>query len=278
MFFKKKVRKIEERINARKVARPPYDRRKKPSPISAIITIVNRNQGNYFVNQFQEAGASLSMVLFGYSMPPQEIVNVLGVNETRKDIVLSIGRQSDIPKMKEIAMKRFIVSKESKGVLFATPLNGVAGIAVYKYLSDENREVRETKMNDTAETKNETIQDTHEMKDTKDYSLVLAIVNKGNTDLVMEAARKAGAKGGTITVARGTGNPDLAKEYGIVIQPEKEMVFIVTPNEIKDKVMKAVYDEAGISAKGMGIVISLPISDTIGLDGAHEEYSDKDEA
>ncbi|MFA6829233.1 MAG: P-II family nitrogen regulator [Bacilli bacterium] len=104
----------------------------------------------------------------------------------------------------------------------------------------------------------------------REYSLILAIVNKGNTDLVMQAARKAGSRGGTISVARGTGNPELAKTYGLVIQPEKEMVFIVVSNDIKDEVMKQIYDDAGISTQGSGIIVSLPISDAIGLDPLDE--------
>lgn len=103
------------------------------------------------------------------------------------------------------------------------------------------------------------------------HELIMAIVNKGLTDLVMEAARKKGARGGTISVARGTGNPELAKYYGIVIQPEKEIVFIVVKKDIKDEVMKAIYDDAGISSKGNGIIISLPISKTAGLESEDNE-------
>lgn len=103
------------------------------------------------------------------------------------------------------------------------------------------------------------------------HELIMAIVNKGLTDLVMEAARKKGARGGTISVARGTGNPELAKYYGIVIQPEKEIVFIVVKKDIKDEVMKAIYDDAGISSKGNGIIISLPITKTAGLESEDNE-------
>lgn len=103
------------------------------------------------------------------------------------------------------------------------------------------------------------------MENKTEYELILAIVNKGSTDLVMEAANHAGATGGTISVARGTGNPDLAKFYGIVIQPEKEMVFIVVNRQITDKVVQQIYQEAGLSTQGAGIVISLPITDAVGL-------------
>ena len=100
----------------------------------------------------------------------------------------------------------------------------------------------------------------------KKYCLLIIIVNKGSTDLVMTAARKAGSTGGTIAVARGTGNPDVAKFYGIAIQPEKEMVFIVVDVLIKDKVMKQIYDEAGLATAGQGIIFSLPITDAVGFD------------
>lgn len=103
------------------------------------------------------------------------------------------------------------------------------------------------------------------------YELVLAIVNKGTTDLVMSAARKAGSTGGTISVARGTANPDMAKFYGIAIQPEKEVVFIVVPSKIKDQVMQKIYEEAGLDNKGQGIIISLPITDAVGLPPLNKE-------
>lgn len=105
-----------------------------------------------------------------------------------------------------------------------------------------------------------------EKNEDKKYSLLIVVINKGSTDLVMNAARKAGSTGGTIAVARGTGNPDVAKFYGIAIQPEKEMVFIVVDANIKDKVMKQIYDEAGLESVGQGIIFSLPISDAVGFD------------
>ena len=97
-------------------------------------------------------------------------------------------------------------------------------------------------------------------------SLIVTIVNKGNHDLVLSSARNAGATGGTITTARGTQNPDIAKQYGILIQPEKEMIYMVVNDDIKDEVMKAIYEGAGLKTQGAGITFSLPIIDAVGLD------------
>ncbi len=111
-----------------------------------------------------------------------------------------------------------------------------------------------------------------------EFELILVIVNKGTTDLVMSAAWKAGSMGGTITVARGTANPEMTKFYGINLQPEKEVVFIVVPLAIKDKVMKQIYDDAGLASKGQGIIISLPINDAVGLTSNVKKEEKKEES
>ena len=92
----------------------------------------------------------------------------------------------------------------------------------------------------------------------KKYDMILVIVNKGYTDLVMEAARRNGARGGTIMTARGTGNPSIEKFYQVTITPEKEIVLILVDRTITDKVLKAVYDSSGLQTPGQGIAFAIP--------------------
>lgn len=245
---------------------PPFEKREKVHSLLLLVTIISRNQGAYFTDTFSKHGASLSISMFAHSMPPADIISFLG-NEstTKKDLVLTIVRKDEVKEYLDIIKKRFSISKASKGIAFTLPVSSVSGIVVYKYLSDYNKEERTMSKE---ENKEEIIQNKE-----NDFELIMAIVNKGLTDLVMEAARKKGARGGTISVARGTGNSELAKYYGVVIQPEKEIVYIVVKKEIKDDVMKAIYDEAGLDSKGQGIIISLPISDTVGLEKEVENTS-----
>ena len=97
------------------------------------------------------------------------------------------------------------------------------------------------------------------------YSLIIAIVNNGYTDLVMEGARSSGAKGGTVLHARGTGNPEIEKFYGIPVQNEKEMVLVLVDEKIKDECLKSIYNTAGLKTRGQGIAFSLPVEDVIGI-------------
>ena len=103
------------------------------------------------------------------------------------------------------------------------------------------------------------------------FEAIFCIVNKGYTDLVMESAKASGAKGGTVLGGRGTGNSDAQQFFGITVTPEKEIVLIIVPKEIRDDVLSAVNKGAGMDTKGMGIAFSLPISDVVGLPNLIEE-------
>ena len=73
-----------------------------------------------------------------------------------------------------------------------------------------------------------------------DYELIVCIVNNGFSETVMDVARAAGAGGGTVMHARGTANKDAEKFFGISVQPEKEMVFIIVSKDVKDGVLHAI--------------------------------------
>ena len=100
-------------------------------------------------------------------------------------------------------------------------------------------------------------------KNDNEKELIVCIINNGFTDLVMGAAKRSGARGGTTFHARGTGNADIEKFFGITISPEKEVVLIVVEKAIKDKVVSAIYKDAGLDTKGQGIVFTLPVDDFV---------------
>lgn len=121
---------------------PPFEKREKLYSLILFVTIVNRGQSNYFVKAYNDIGASVSLTLYSYSMPPEEILKLLGGN-TKKDIVFTLTREEYLPKLKQIASDRFAISKASKGIAFACPIDSVSGISVYKFLADQNKELRE---------------------------------------------------------------------------------------------------------------------------------------
>lgn len=100
------------------------------------------------------------------------------------------------------------------------------------------------------------------------HEAIFCIVNSGYSEVVMDAAKKLGARGGTVINARGTASKEAETFFNITIQPEKEIVMILVPSEIKDDVLHALYKEAGLDTAGQGIAFALPVDSVVGLSNA----------
>ena len=99
----------------------------------------------------------------------------------------------------------------------------------------------------------------------KQYEVVFCIVNEGFSEAVMDAAREAGATGGTVLNARGTANVEAEKKFGIIVEPQKEIVMILVDSNIKEAVLKSLYDAVGLKTAGQGIAFTLPVAEVVGL-------------
>ena len=103
------------------------------------------------------------------------------------------------------------------------------------------------------------------MADKNNHELIVVIVNDGHSDQVMDAAKEAGAKGGTILHARGSGTKDIEKKYNTMITPRKEMLYILVNSKIRDAVITAINNKCGLETPGQGIIFSLPVNNVSGL-------------
>lgn len=109
------------------------------------------------------------------------------------------------------------------------------------------------------------------------YQMILCIVNSGFSETVMEAAKEAGARGGTVIHARGTANKEAEQFFHITIQPDKEIVMILVTDGIKDAVLHALYQSAGLKTEGQGIAFSLPVDEVVGLTVSEPVNGKKDD-
>ena len=99
----------------------------------------------------------------------------------------------------------------------------------------------------------------------KKYEAIITLVNTGFSDVVMDAARAEGARGGTVINARGTADKNLEKKYGVAITPDRELVLIIVDQAIRDNVLSAIYKAAGLDTDGHGIAFSIPVDEVAGL-------------
>ena len=97
------------------------------------------------------------------------------------------------------------------------------------------------------------------------YEMIVCIVNAGFSEAVMDAAKEIGARGGTVLSARGTAAKEAERIFQITIQPEKEIVLILVPSKIRDRILHAVYQSVGLNTPGQGIAFALPVDSAVGL-------------
>ena len=89
--------------------------------------------------------------------------------------------------------------------------------------------------------------------------LITCIITHGQAEEIMRVAREAGARGGTIMEARGTGTEDDVKFFGISLASEKEMLLIVSLEEHAQAVLEAICGLSVFSEPGGGIVYTTPV-------------------
>ncbi|MBQ8308224.1 MAG: P-II family nitrogen regulator [Clostridia bacterium] len=97
------------------------------------------------------------------------------------------------------------------------------------------------------------------------HEVIFCIVNSGYSEAVMDAAKKGGARGGTVLNARGTAGKEAEKFFHISVHEEKEIVMILVPEEQKADVLQLLYDEVGLNTAGQGIAFSMPVDGVVGI-------------
>ena len=97
------------------------------------------------------------------------------------------------------------------------------------------------------------------------HEVIFCIVNEGFSEVVMEAARRGGARGGTVLRARGTANVDAEKFFGVSVSPQKEIVMIVCDAAARNDILHALYSTCGLDTPGHGIAFAMPVDAVVGL-------------
>lgn len=226
--------------------------------IEMLTFIVPRESGNRLLALCRERGIDLSVVMHGRGIASSEVVNTLAIGDTERDVVLlTAGSDGAFDIMRELCAMMHL-ERTGTGIAFSIPLSAAADqLSSYKLLCGR-AEARAEKQNESQQ------QGGGKMESIK-HDLTITIVDRGYADDVIAAAKEAGAFGGTVINARGTGSHELHRFFGTVLEPEKEAVLILTEREKRNGIMEAICRKAGLSKQGMGICFSLPVDRVAGI-------------
>ena len=208
-----------------------------------MITITDRSRDGEIAAWFQSQGIPLVLTVLGQGTATTEILDCLGLEATEKAVLLCVVPHS--PRLVRQAARELWLDIPGRGILMTVPVSTIGGAAARDYLLQQEAEER--------------------MEREQTHELIVVITNQGCTDKVMDAARAAGATGGTSIHAKGTG-AELARRFlGVSIAAERELIFILARKEDRSPIMKGVMSQAGIHSAAQSLAFSLPVSDIAGL-------------
>ncbi len=232
------------------------------SELYMMTAIITRDRTKDFAAFYDRYGVFANYITLGYGTASNEILDYFGMDSTEKAVIFSVVAKKTWKKIKSGLQKEMQIDIPGTGIAFIIPLGSIGGMRQLQYLIG----------NQSFEKGEESV-----LKDTK-YELLVIIANQGYTELIMDAARKKQAGGGTVIHAKGTGVESAEKFLGVTLASEKEIIFIVVKKSQKNAIMQSVMEEAGLHSKAKSIVFSLPVTETAGMRllEADEESSEED--
>lgn len=222
------------------------------SSIKWLVTIVDRGKGEEIIKLCNENNSEFHLISLGVGTASRDIMNYLGLDEPEKDIVMSLVPDLNVKNIFEIFKNKMHFLKPGKGIAFTISISAMSATICHRFNDNCNYNLDKNK-------------ETIDMKENNEYDLLVCIVNHGESDIVMEVAKGAGATGGTSIRARSLDSDEIEKFFKLIIQPEKDVVLLIVQKEVKHNIMQEICNNILCKTHKKGIVFSLPIDEVIGI-------------
>ena len=219
------------------------------SELYFMMTITSRDMLPKFLEAFDKNNLPIGFVSLGYGTAKDDILDMLGLVRSEKAVGMTVVTGAGWEEAKWYLRKKMYIDVPDTGISFIIPMSSIGGKRELAFLTagQNYRKGEESVMKDTT------------------MELLVVVSNQGHNDLVMDAARGAGAYGGTVIHARGTGMNQAELFFGVSLASEKDLTFIVTKKNQRNAIMSAIMKEAGMDTPAQSIVFSLPVTDAVGL-------------
>lgn len=219
-----------------------------------VMSIVDRSISDQLIKICQELKLSVVVSNLGHGTATSEHLSLHDLEPIEKAVVGVVTTAESMKKLIKTAKIRLFIDVPGNGIMMAVPLKSVCGGKTLAYL-----------------TEGQTVggENVHMMN--FENELIIVVMNEGFSDRVMDAARGAGATGGTLLHAKGTGRKKAEKFYGVSLAEERDMVYILADAKKKSDIMKAINAECGMETEVGAICFSVPVSEVAGIRKLDEE-------
>lgn len=221
----------------------------KNQKVKCLVAVINPEKSKFVVEICQRYGMQFTCGIPALGTARSELLDYLGIGETDKELLFSFLPSCLEDRVLEEIAARIHIRKPGHGIIFTISLSSMSVLFRQKVMQSRKQEGSMG----------------HIEQIERQYELVLAVVERGFHDQVMDAAREAGATGGTVLHARSLHDEDVTSFLGIQLQGEKDVVAILTGAEEHTKVMQAVNVSCGLKTEARGLIFSLPVDRFLGI-------------
>jgi nitrogen regulatory protein PII len=208
-----------------------------------ICMIVNFGLGSKVMQTAKQYGIKGGTVLLGRGTIQNRLLELLAISDVRKEIVYMVANKETARQALDQFVQKFKLNKPNHGIAFTTSISRVIGAS-----SLNNDHIQESGGADPVM-----------------YHAITVIVEKGNAENVIDAATEAGSRGGTIINARGSGIHEVSKILAMEIEPEKEIVMILSKKDRSEAIVSSIRNKLKIDEPGKGIIFIQDVAKTYGL-------------
>ena len=219
------------------------------SELNLMVTITERSKLTTFLSFYRERQVPVQFISLALGTASNETLNYLGLERSDKCVFASFVTDEKWEELRRVLRRELQIDVPGMGIAFTVPLSSIGGRRELQFLTEHQNYQKGEEST---------------MKDTK-YELLVVIANHGYSDLIMDAARGAGAAGGTLIHATTLNNRKAEQLIGVTLQQETEVLMILTRREGKLAIMRAVQETAGLKTDAGGVLFSLPVDNLIGV-------------
>ncbi len=208
-----------------------------------FCSILEFGKGSKILKLAKELEAVGGIVVLGKGTIKNEILKLLGMLESKKEIFFTIIDKEQADTFFERMIKDFGMEKPQHGISFSLPLK-------YYLPTPASEAIVNT------EKRGEEIMG---------YESIFVIANKDSLDDILEAAEAGGSTGGTIIHGRGSGTQEKALLFNIEIEPEKVIVFILSKADKTEAIVNSIRERLNINEPNAGIIFVMDVKRTLGI-------------
>lgn len=207
-----------------------------------LLAVLNHGMATNFCKSAEKIRDTGHTIFLGRGTASNKWLQWLGIDEVKKEIAMMLIPKEDEASFFEMARNVYKLQESNTGIMVS--------IDILRFFGMSDIEMRKTE---------------YVKEENVTYKAIFAIVEKGQAEDLMEVAEKNGARGGTVIHARGAGIHEHEVLFNIQVEPEKDILMIISETDTAVEIVQALNKEFRIEEPGNGMLFVMDVSEAVGM-------------